>query len=476
MNKQAPTFGRIAAMVGFALTCFGLLLYLWLAFGGPAPLKPKGYRIDVPFNEAAYLGVQADVRVSGVRIGQVKTLRRAPGGNQTLATLEIERRYAPISRDARATLRRKTLLGETYVELTFGSEDAPKVPEGGLLPVRNVEESVELDEILNTFDPITRDAYRTWQRELGAAIDERGGDLNDAIGNLPGFVDAGGDLFEVLDQEKRSLQQLVKNTGVVFGALTEREQQLRRLVENQDTVFTAIQRQKEDFADVFQVLPTFLRESRQTYRRLGSFSDKARPVVGELEPAMRDLAATLESLGAASPDLQRFFTAYGPLLDASREGLPATAQTLRAARPFLAELGPWLGQVNPILGWLGEHSHTISDILGNLGVSTAARTESADPQATGHYLRQYGPAGVETLAVQPNRLSTNRGNAYINPLGLIDPAYGRQHVIASFDCNNDRVKEVDGSTPACREAGPYKVRSSELSKFPRIGAETYPGR
>ena len=33
--KEAPSLGRLAAMVVFALTCFGLLLFLWLAFGGP---------------------------------------------------------------------------------------------------------------------------------------------------------------------------------------------------------------------------------------------------------------------------------------------------------------------------------------------------------------------------------------------------------------------------------------------------------
>ena len=32
-------------MVVFALSCFGLLLFLWLSFGGPVPLKPKGYRV-----------------------------------------------------------------------------------------------------------------------------------------------------------------------------------------------------------------------------------------------------------------------------------------------------------------------------------------------------------------------------------------------------------------------------------------------
>ena len=44
MVKDAPGLGKILAMVLFALTCFGLLLFLWLAFGGSVPLKPKGYR------------------------------------------------------------------------------------------------------------------------------------------------------------------------------------------------------------------------------------------------------------------------------------------------------------------------------------------------------------------------------------------------------------------------------------------------
>ena len=65
MNKAAPSFGRIAAMVVFALSCFGLLLFLWLAFGGPIPLKPQGYRFQASFAEATaalHRGRRADLR------------------------------------------------------------------------------------------------------------------------------------------------------------------------------------------------------------------------------------------------------------------------------------------------------------------------------------------------------------------------------------------------------------------------------
>src|SRR4051794_23295690 len=156
MQKTAPTFGRLAAMVVFALSCFGLLLFLWLSFGGTVPLKPKGYRFDVAFPEATQLGPEADVRIAGVTVGKVREKRRDPRSNRTLATIELQRRFAPIPADTKAVLRQKTLLGETYVELTPGSPGARKLAEGGRLTNSNVAGTVEFDEILNTFDAPTR--------------------------------------------------------------------------------------------------------------------------------------------------------------------------------------------------------------------------------------------------------------------------------------------------------------------------------
>src|ERR671936_3097751 len=112
MQKQPPSLGRVLTMVLFALSCFGLLLFLWLSFGGPIPLKPKGYRFRVAFPEAAQLGLEADVRVAGVNIGKVRAKTIDPRHrNRTIATIEVDSGYAPIARDARAILRQKTLLG-----------------------------------------------------------------------------------------------------------------------------------------------------------------------------------------------------------------------------------------------------------------------------------------------------------------------------------------------------------------------------
>ena len=476
MQKQAPSFPRIAAMAIFALSCFGLLLFLWLSFGGAVPLKPKGYRMEIAFPEATQLAIEADVRTAGVSIGKVRAKRVDDKSNKTLAVIEIDRKYAPIRSDAKARLRQKTLLGETFVELTLGSEGAPYVPEGGRLANERVEPSVELDEILSALDPFTRKAFRTWQREFGDSIDGRGKDLNDSFGNLPSFIESGGDLFEALDQEKAALGQLVKGTGVVFGALTEREQQLETLITAQDDVFTAISNEREAFAETWRIFPTFLEESRITFNRLASFSQKAQPVVEDLAPAMRDLGPTLRDVGTLSPDLRRFFRNLDPLLTISRRSLPATREVFEGLRLLLIEVPPFLNQFNPILDYIGVHVYTLSDMFANLGVATAAKVNNPGAGQIGHYLRQFGPQGAETAAIYPTRAPSNRGNAYLNPLGVLNSPEGQKYkVLPSFDCRNSGEKEPGGTpaSPGCRVQKPFEFLGKPTTRYPRLEQYAY---
>ena len=52
MNRQAPSAARILTMVAFAASCIGLLLFLWISFGGTTSLSPKGYEISAEFAQA----------------------------------------------------------------------------------------------------------------------------------------------------------------------------------------------------------------------------------------------------------------------------------------------------------------------------------------------------------------------------------------------------------------------------------------
>jgi virulence factor Mce-like protein len=230
MPKQAPTFGRLAAMAIFALSCFGLLLFLWLAFGGAIPLKPKGYRFQTSFAEATQLAREADVRISGVPVGKVKDIEPDKRTGRSLVVIELDSKYAPLPSDARAILRQKTLLGETYVELTPGSPTAQPIKEGGLLPASQVSPTVELDEIFRSFDERTRRNFQVWMQSQAQAIDGRGQDLNDAFGNLGPFADDASELVDILNRQQGAVQRLIRDSGEVFTALTERDGQLRSLI------------------------------------------------------------------------------------------------------------------------------------------------------------------------------------------------------------------------------------------------------
>jgi phospholipid/cholesterol/gamma-HCH transport system substrate-binding protein len=413
MQKAAPSFGRIALMVGFALSCFGLVLFLWLAFGGPVPLKPKGYRINASFAEASQLATEADVRISGVPVGKVKAIEPDTETGRSIVTIELKPKYAPLPSDAKAMLRQKTLLGETYVELTPGTKTASKVPEGGELPEGAVSETVELDEILRTFDPETRLAFQEWTQTQAEAIAGHGRDINDALGNLGPFAEDASTLVDILNRQDAAVSRLISNTGVVFEALTERNGQLRDLIENSNTVFATTAARDRQLQEAFVALPTFERESRATVTRLTQFARDTDPLVTQLRPAARELSPTLIDLSALAPDLKAFFRDLGPLIDASVKGFPAAERVLEDLRPLLGQLDPALRQLNPVLDFLGLYKPELTAFFANTVAATQATTVGSKGPI--HYLRTTNPLNPENLAVYPKRLPTNRPNPYTLP-------------------------------------------------------------
>jgi phospholipid/cholesterol/gamma-HCH transport system substrate-binding protein len=489
MQKSAPTLPKLLTMVVFALTCFGLLLFLWLSFGGPIPLKPKGYRVKVAFPEATQLGLEADVRVAGVSVGKVVKKDVDPTHpNRTVATLQLENKFSPLSQDARAILRQKTLLGETYVELTPGNAKGPKIPEDGWLNDSRVAKTVELDEIFQALDPVTRRAFQNWQQSLakgvGTGAQSRGRDINDAFGNLPGFAQDATDVLTVLDEQSAEVQRLVKNTGVVFGALNQNEAQLHNLITNSSDVFSATQKEKEALAATFRIFPTFLDESKATFAKLETFSKNTDPLIQQLRPAMRDLKPTLRDTRALAPDLERLFRNLDPLIKVSRTGLPALRDVLNGTQPVLGQLQPFLENLNPILQWLEYNQRLVGDFIGNGAGALVDTVPVQRPDIeVGHYLRQFGPVGPETVAIYPNRPKTNRGNAYLPPTGYSGPDRARRMIFPEFDCANaggERQtqlpsKDQAGTSddPSCWTAPPAGYPSGNTSPFPHIGAANY---
>jgi phospholipid/cholesterol/gamma-HCH transport system substrate-binding protein len=430
METRPPTPLQLLVVVAFAISCFGLLLFLWLAFGGPTPLKPESYRFTVPFDEAAQLAVESDVRISGVSVGRVKSIDL---GDQGLAEaeIEIEERYAPIPSDTRATLRQKTLLGETYVELTPGSPDASPfpedpLPEGGELAAAQVSDAVQLDEIFRTFNEPTREAFQVWMQDVSIALSHRGADLSAAIGNLGPFASELDQVLRVLDSERLATRQFVRDTGEVFEALSERRGELRGLITNSERVFSTTAARNESLQEAFVALPTFLDEQRLTLARLERFATDTNPLITQLRPAARELSPTLVDVGRLAPELRDFFIGFRKAANRANPGFPALRALLDDdLPPFLADLDPFLRNLTPLVQVVRMYRQDVTAFLGNVAAATQA--SRASPEANGEavrYLRTSAPLGPESLAAYPNRLRTNRSNPYLKPGGYNNLAGG----------------------------------------------------
>jgi len=448
MSKRAPSTTQLLVIAGFALSCFGILLFLWITFGGPTPFKAKPYEIEIPFNEATQLAQQSDVRISGVSVGKVQDIVLAPNGEQALAKVDIDDKYGPIPKGTRAILRTKTLLGETYIELTPGDRHGPTLPDGATLPEANIAESVQLDEIFRTFSPKVRAAFQTWQQEASVAIAGRGGELSYAFGELEPTFTQFDRAFRVLDSQRLAVKQLFRNGATSLEALRGREGELADLIRNSNAVFTTTAARNRDIEALFRAFPTFEDESRLTLDRLRTFALNAGPVTRQLIPAARQLSPTLIAFSKLAPQAKGFFEGFGPVITLAQTGFPAFRKFFRDEfPPFLRSLDPFLRNLNPILTGLGLYKHELTAAMANVAAMTNAKlTEENAKGEHIHYLRAMGPFSPESLATYPSRLTSNRNNAYPQPLASKSLASG----LPSFDtrqCSSGTVATLDPNTP-----------------------------
>jgi len=471
MSKRAPSTTQLLVIVGFALSCFGILLFLWVTFGGPTPFRAKPYQIKIPFDEATTLAEQSDVRISGVNVGKVQSIALAPNGRQALATVDIEDKYGPLPESTRAILRTKTLLGETYVELTPGSSDGPRLADGGTVPEANVAQSVQLDEIFRTFDPETRAAFQTWMQQAAVGITGQGGNLSYAFGQLePTFTEL-ADLFRVLDTQRAAVGQLFRDGTMTFTALRGREGQLADLIQSSNAVFQTTARRDADIEALFRAFPTFLDESKLTLERLKTFSLDAQPLFAQLVPVAEELSPTLVSIAKLAPQAKGLFEGLIPVIERAPSGFRAARVLLRDDfPPLLRAAEPFVRNLNPVLTGLKLYRREASALFANVAASAnVPLTEKLDDGRNPLYLRASGPLNPESLASYPtNRLQINRTSAYSHPgwaEGLLEGLPGYE----TRQCASGVVANLDPTTP---EDPNFESRVKEGKNFAGEVTET----
>ncbi|HEY2767405.1 MAG TPA: MlaD family protein [Solirubrobacteraceae bacterium] len=445
MQKRAPTLANILVIVLFALSCFGLLLFLWESFGGPVPLKPKGYRFTVVLSRSLSLAEQSDVRISGVSVGHVISLTTEPNGKNDV-TVEMNHRYAPVRSNDRMILRQKTLLGETYIELLPQARSSRALPDGGTLSADQVERAVTLDDILASLEPRERSAFKAWQQEVAASYNGRGEQINSGFAEVEPFVTQGNKLLTVLASQEGAVRSVVRNLGVVFDALTERDNQFRGFVESGAQSFHALAQSSQQFADAIRALPTFERRGTTTLRELDKLANEGSPVLDEAHGWERALTPLLRTAKSFAPNLDSLLTGLGPLASASKKGLPTVRPTLHNVVPLLENVTPVLRNLDPLLQFAGDYIPEVQAFFANLTAVTQAHDKNGDFGEGGpiqHYVRALVTVGPEALAVYNQRIGVNRANPYFQAGGLSQIAGNALPSFSTANCADSAPSIVE---------------------------------
>ncbi len=496
MQKRAPTLANILVIVLFALSCFGLLLFLWESFGGPVPLKPRGYRFDVALSRTLALAEESDVRIAGVKVGHVVSLAERPGG-LTDVTLEMNHQYAPVPVSDHMILRQKTLLGETYIELLpHPGTPGPLLPDGGRLPSSHVEPAVTLDDILSALDPRTRVAFKAWQQSVAASYNGHGEQLNAGFAEVEPFVANANKLLAVLASQEGAVRGTIHGSVVLFDALTEREGQYRGFITNGERTFHALAQSSTQFADAFRALPAFEQRGSATLREADNLASVATPVLVSARTWERELTTLLEGVRGFTPSFNSLLTNFGPFASASKQGLPALERSFAQLAPLLGNVTPDLRNFEPFLKYTGQYVPELQSLFANVTAVTEAHNMNSDlaTHQEQHYLRGLPTVSPEGLAVYSSRIGTNRANPYFKPGAFSQLGNGGLQVFSTAACANsapslsrpsseqdalekqlvtDHVVNEAGSAtnqvpaPACVQQSPFMWEGA-TSQFPQV--------
>ncbi|MEU7891268.1 MCE family protein [Nonomuraea sp. NPDC049152] len=251
-------------LVFFAL--LGVAMTIW-AFSTIIKLDAitQPYRVSAEFVSSPGLVRGFDVAYLGVRVGKIGDVRLAPG--KIVVGLDIDREIR-LPKASTAEVRRKSAIGEPYVELSPPETGVggPSLAPGDVIPLAKTTVPLDYKKLFEGVGKLlnavpAKDA-KTITHELAVALDGRAPAIRSIIDDAHNLTDTLADNSKTLDELAVQLTQL---TGTLAG----RRDKLAAGITDLATVTGSLRESRKDlyaFLDngpgVFGQIDTLLRTAR----------------------------------------------------------------------------------------------------------------------------------------------------------------------------------------------------------------------
>jgi phospholipid/cholesterol/gamma-HCH transport system substrate-binding protein len=392
--RSVSGVGRIATATAVVVAAVLVGIVLFGAAGG-------GHEVKAVFLNASQIVKGNQVQVGGTPAGKVTGIDVTRTG-QAVITFKVDDRYWPLAKGTKAIVRQASLSGyaNRYLELQFppNRKSAPKIADGGTIPVSDTTAAVELDQLFNTFDPSTRKSLQKFLAGSAEQFKGREQQANLGFHYLNPALSTSSRLFNELNRDTPTLEHFLGDSANLVNALAQRRDDLAGLIDNLNATTAAVGNQKVALADAIGRLPGFMRRANTTFvnlratlndvdplveaskpsaKALKPFLAQLQPLAHDAKPTVKDLNAVIKKPGSSNDliDLTRTFTPLANIAvdteqrnGAKRRGaFPETADALVRSAPIIAFGRPYTPD---LFGWFDDFSTTGGyDALG--GISRA---------------------------------------------------------------------------------------------------------
>ena len=276
---------------------------------GSLPFGGTAYK--ALFTDVTGLVVGDDVRISGVRVGEVRKIEVLPSATAQV-TFSVDDDI-PLATSVRVKLRYRNLVGQRYLALYEGPGGGQVLRPGGVIPHTQTTPALDLTVLFNGFRPLFTALTPAEVNRLSYQI------------------------IQVLQGEGGTVASLLRRTASLTNTLADRDAVIGRVITNLNAVLSTLDEREESLDQTIVALQRFvsgLAGDRaaigQALANLGDLTSATGELLGDARPA---LAADVAELGALAGTLND----NAAVIDRTLQRLPDRFSSLTR----VASYGSW---------------------------------------------------------------------------------------------------------------------------------------
>jgi phospholipid/cholesterol/gamma-HCH transport system substrate-binding protein len=316
---------REQALVGiFVLIAVALLVGTVLAVSGT--FGKKGVTHRAYFKYAGGLVSAAPVRYGGFLAGRIESLRVDPQDSTRIEIDFTTRDEIPVKTDSVAKITSLGALGESYLEVTTGTKDAPLAPPGTVLRSQEMVGIGDLADRINTLIPTANEVMQNLNNRL-VEMKVTLAEVNDVLG----------------DKNRKNISD---GLGTLNGMLAETRPKLAKTLDNVQTASNRFEPVMKNVQTATDQIAPLLDDFKKTIKQANDALAHIDAVVVENRPDIRAAMTEIRKTLATASEVVEILR---NTLDRNTDNLDETLSNIRNASENMRQLTDTLNRHPSVL-------------------------------------------------------------------------------------------------------------------------------